>query len=190
MAKKIITIIFFIVGAIAGKYAYNVLFGQSEIASFEDSDWDIKRYAVVKVELPFDLSETDLKLPEYVKKHVKMMENYKYESKSISFFISFAEYREGIDANIDGAVDGAINNMKAGKGISDFTYTVKNIEKNFIEGRLIEGTFKLKEQDVEFIGEIFLKDLKLLQILAINLNYEENREIRDRILKSIKFDLL
>lgn len=187
--KTIVSILLFIAGIIGGKYVYDTLFGQSEIASFEDSDWTRTECLGVRFEVPFELSDMDLDLPESVRQYIKVMNNYQYESKSISLFISNAEYNTGVKANIDGAVNGAVRSMEAQKGVSDFTYTVKNIEKNSIEGRLIEGTCKIKGLNAEFVGEIYLRNLKLLQILAMNLSHTENREVRDRIMKSMKVTL-
>jgi hypothetical protein len=187
--KHILTIILFVVGFIGGKYAWNKLFSESEIVSFEDSDWGRKQILGVQFESPFELSETEVELPPSVKQYVKLMKTYQYDSQALSLFISRAEYNDGIATDIDGAVNGAVQNMKASKGVSDFIYTVKPITKNFLAGRLLQGTCKMKGKEAEFIGEIYLKDTKLLQILSFNLNYAENREARGRIMKSMKITL-
>jgi hypothetical protein len=173
----------------AGKLAYDEFFAESETASFEEVDWTPSTCLGVRYEAPFELTPMDLKLPEHIKVYVKEMANYHYESKPIGFYISRAEYQPGVKPNIDGAVQGAVQNMQAEKGITDYTYEVSNIKKDFIEGRLIKGTCKVHGHDAEFICQIFLKDLKLLQIVTMNLSFPENREVRDRILKSIRISL-
>jgi hypothetical protein len=187
--QRILSVLIFIVSMIGGKLAYDALFGESEIASFEEADWSLSRCLGVQYEAPFELAPMDLKLPEHIKIYVKEMNNYHFESKPIGFFISRAEYQPGVKPDIDGAVKGAVQNMQAQEGITDYAYVVSNIKKDFIDGRFIKGTCKVDEQDAEFVCQIFMKDLKLLQIMTMNLSFPENREIRDRILKSIRITL-
>jgi hypothetical protein len=187
--KRILSIIFIIIGIICGKLAYNALFVQSDIAEYEDTDWIKSNYLGVTYEAPFELSPMDLQLPQNAKNYIKEMENYKFESNPIAFIISRVEYQAGVTTSINGAVDGAVQNMQAQKGITEFSYKVSNIDSNFIEGRLIKGTCKADKKDAEFIVYIYLKNLKLLQIMAMNLDFPENREIRNRIIKSIRFEL-
>jgi hypothetical protein len=188
-AKHILTIILFAVGFIGGKYAWDKLFSESEIVSFEDSDWGRKQILGVRFESPFDLSETEVDLPNSIKQYIKIMKTYQYDAQALSLFISRVEYNDGIVTDIDGAVNGAVQNMKASKGVSDFTYDVKPITKNFLTGRLLQGTCKIKGKEAEFVGELYKKDSKLLQILSMNLSHEENREARGRIMKSMKITL-
>ncbi len=187
--KRVLSVLLFIVGMIAGKLAYDEFFGESETVSFEDTDWLPATLLGVRYEAPFELAPMDLKLPEHIKVYVKEMTNYHYESKPIGFFLSRAEYQPGVKVDIDGAVQGAVQNMQAQKGISDFTYETSKIQKNFIDGRLVKGTCKVNGEDAEFICQLFAKDLKLLQIMTMNLSYPENRTVRDRILKSIRISL-
>lgn len=188
-AKHVIAIVFSIIGIIAGRYAYQAFFGQSDTVSFEDSDWSRVQYLGITFDAPFELTPMEVPLPANVKQYVKEMKTYKYETKALGFFISRAEYQGGITPNIDGAVDGAMRNIQATKGVTDFTYTVANNDKNSMAGRLITGTCKVDKKDAEFIAHIYLKDLKLLQIMSMNLKHPENREIRDRIIKSLTISL-
>ena len=187
--NRVFTIIFIIIGLIGGKLAFDAVFGQSDIAEYEDTDWSRSKCVGVTYEAPFELSPIDLQLPPNVKKYIKTIENYKFESTPITFFISFSEYQPGVTPKIDGAVTGALRKMEAQKEISDFSYKVSNVDKNFIEGRLIRGTCKVDDKDAEITAYFYYKNLKLLQIMTMNLSYPENCEIRDRIIKSLRIDL-
>jgi hypothetical protein len=187
--RHIISIIFLIIGAVGGKYAYDMFFAESEIVSFEDSDWSRKNILGIRFEAPFELSETEIDLSHSVRQYLKEMNTFEYTAQSLSLFLSRAEYKDGIPLSLDGAVNGAIQNMKASKGVSDFIYEVNPIEKHSLTGRLVQGTCKMKEKDAEFIGEVYLKDTKLIQILSFNLSYEKNREARERIMKSMNIAL-
>ncbi|MFC2082209.1 hypothetical protein ACFLR4_03110 [Bacteroidota bacterium] len=183
------SILAIIIGFIAGKFAYNALFGESEIASYEIHEWLNRSYIGVTFEAPFELSEADLELPLVLKPYVKNMETYNYESKAVALFLSKIEYNPDIPVDIDGAAEGAAANMGANEDVTEFNYEVEKIEKNFIEGRRMTGGFKLNDKDTEFVAELYVQKSKLLQILITNLSYPENREVRDRILKSFKVTL-
>jgi hypothetical protein len=187
--NRIISIIFLIIGAIGGKYAYDMYFAEPDIVTFEDSDWGRKNILGVRFEAPFELSETEIDLPRSVKQYVKAMNTFQYTALSLSLFVNRTEYNDGIPLNLDGAVNGAIQTMKATEGVSDFNYEVKPIEKHSLTGQLLEGTCKMKGKEAEFISEVYLKDSKLIQILSFNLKHEKNREARERIMKSINIIL-
>jgi len=188
-SKKIISIIVFILAAIGGKLAYDEFFKESEIVSFELSDWSIRSYLGAQFESPFELSTMEVPLPPSVKQYVKVMENYKYESNPISLVISRAEYVEGISVDLDGAVKGSNQNMSASKEISDYSYESKPINKNLLEGRLVNGTCKVKGKEAEFIAEYYKSDLKLMWVCCLYLKHDENRDIKDRIMNSLKITL-
>ena len=117
------------------------------------------------------------------------MISYKYESKAIGVFVSKVEYKEGVETSFDGAVQGTINGLQNAEGVSDFKHEIKDIKRIYLKGKQIKGSFKIKDRTSEFLGEMYSSGQKLLQILCVNLNYHENREIRDKIMKSVKIKL-
>ena len=187
--KTVGSILVFIISFIAGKFAYNALFGESDTASYEIHEWLNRSYIGVTFEAPFELSVADLELPMMLKPYVKKMETYNYESNAVALFLSKIEYNPDIPVDIDGAAEGAAASMGATEDVKEFDYKVEKIEKNFLEGRRITGSFKLNDKDAEFIGEFYARNSKLLQILITNLSYPENREVRDRIFKTCKITL-
>ncbi|MBI1939568.1 MAG: hypothetical protein HYS25_15775 [Ignavibacteriales bacterium] len=188
--KRIFSILIFIASFIGGKFAYSALFGESDTVSFEASDWKFQSYLGVQFESPFELSKTELELPVGVKPFVKKFDTYKYDTKALGLFISRAEYKEGIPSDIDGAVQGGIQNMQAGEGVSDFSYEVRPISKNYWEGRRATGTMKFKGKDAEFAFEVYKNNSKLLQIISTNLIYPENSAVIERIMKSMQISFL
>lgn len=187
--KHVSLIVIFILFFIGGKIAYNALFGESDTCSFEESDWKKQTYLGVSFEAPFELSTMNIPLPEEVKKLINKFDTYEFHNTPIGMAVSVCEYKEGTPANIDGSVQGAVQNMQAAKGVTDFKYEVTTVDKGYLQCRRIVGTMKLDKKDAEFISEIYLGNMKLLQIMWENLNYAENRAVRDRILKSIKIDI-
>ena len=191
-AKKIIiSIIIFSAAFVAGKYAYDFFFNEPEIASFETVDWRtrILTDAGVTMQAPFDLDPINIEVPAYVKQMLKSISNYKYESKAIGVFVSKAEYKEDVEISFEGAVNGALNGLKNAEGVTDFKHEITDIRKNYLNGKQIKGSFKIKDHTSEFLGEMYRDRNKLLQILCVILNFDENREIRDKIMKSIRIKL-
>jgi hypothetical protein len=187
--KLVISIVVIIVASIAAKLAYNYLSSESSTVSFEETDWLQREYLGVQFESPFELSVKELELPPSVQEFVKTMQTYAYDSKSISLFIGLCEYKEGTPVNIDGAVDGAMQNMKKEKDVSDFKYDVIPFSTSSQTGRLITGTFKIKKQEAEFVAKFYSRDTKFLQIICLNLSNDANREASGRIMKTMKVNL-
>lgn len=187
--KNIASVIIFIIALVGGRYAFKAIFAEPEIASFEESKWKQCSYEGITFDSPFELEELDVEIPFTLKAYVKEMKNFVYESKSLTLFVSKAEYKAGIPVDIDGAIDGALSNMKRTDGVSDFTFDVQTIDKINSECRKATGNFKINENDSEFVALLHVKKSTLVQILSTNLSYDENRAIRDRIFESLDVKL-
>ncbi|MBA4319277.1 MAG: hypothetical protein C0412_12825 [Flavobacterium sp.] len=187
--KKIAIAVIIVLSFAGGKYAFDALFADKEKASFDEDDWKHRIYLGVAFESPFELSSVEVNLPEAVKQRTKLFSTYKYELKACAFFVSVIEFTSDIPIDLDNAVKGAIRNMKAGEEISDFTSEVNPVTKWFLEGRKITGKMKVKGKDAEFTAELYKKDSRMLQILWSNLDYPENREVRDRIFNTMNATL-
>ncbi len=187
--KKISMVLILILSLAGGKYAYDALFGDKVQASFDESDWNEKTYLGVSFQSPFELSSTEIELPASVKQRVKLFSTYKYEQKAFAFFVSVIEINADIPIDLDNAVKGAVGNMRTGEGITDYTYNVAEITKWFLEGRMVTDKMKVKGKDCEFVAELYKKNSRMLQLIWTNLAYPENREVRDRIFKTMKASL-
>jgi hypothetical protein len=187
--KNIASVVLFIIALVGGRYAFEALFAESEVASFDESKWKQCSYAGITFDSPFELEEVDMEIPLTLRSYVKEMKNFVYESKSLTFFISKAEYKSGIPVDIDGAIDGALSNMEMTEGVSDFTFDVQTIDKNNSECRKATGKFRIDKYDSEFVALMHVKKSTLVQILSTNLSYDENRSVRDRIFESLNVKL-
>jgi hypothetical protein len=79
--------------------------------------------------------------------------------------------------------------MSASKGMSDYSYESKPINKNLLEGRLINGTCKVKGKEAEFVAEFYKYNLKLMWVYCLYLKHDENRDVKDQIMNSLKITL-
>jgi hypothetical protein len=189
MVKVVISFIIFTLSAIGGKLAFDALLNDPEAASFEESKWRNREYLGINFESPFELSETEIEIPKFVKPFVKYMNTYKYDSKAVSLFVSKSEYIEDIPTDIDGALKGAMLSMRANEDVKDFDYQSSNIYKNFLEGRRAEGKFKMNGKDAVFTAEFYKSGSKLIQVIWSGLDFPENREIGERIFQSVRIKL-
>ena len=184
--KTIVSIIAVILGFVIGKLAYDYFFSESDTVSFDQGDWQSRSYLDFTFEAPFELTPADVDLPPAVKKFVSKTEMAKYDTRALSFIINRTEYIDGTPTDIDGAVRGAMANMKLANGVTDFEYESSTANRDSLEGRSMKGTFKLKGHDTEFNGRIYKLKTRLWVLICVNLVKEENRAARERVMKSVK----
>ncbi|MGE5860291.1 MAG: hypothetical protein ACM34J_07040 [Ignavibacteria bacterium] len=187
--KAVIGFMILTISIVAGKLAYDEFFNDPEIAAFEESKWRHRDYLGVKFESPFELSKTEVELPKYIKPFVKYMDVYKYERKALCLVISKSEYIENMHVDLNGAVKGMMNSLKADDDITGVTYKTAPISKHYLTGRKITGKFKMNGKDAVISGELYKSGSRLLQVLLTNLDYPENHAAGERIMNSMRIQL-
>ena len=187
----IVTLIFAALAGTVGKEVASGLFVPKEKIEIESSDWKFRNIpnSGLALETPFELTKGSLELPAEYRSFIKEMSVYQYSSDPISFNLAYATYSDQIEPNLDGAANGAINNMKSGKGVSGFTSSINNIYLGEIPGRMIIGNFKLHNRPVEYKGVVYISGSKSWQIIGVYLSKDENRVVVNRIINSIHISL-
>lgn len=191
IGATIATIILFALFGTIGKVVYKELFSPSEVVSVEFSDWKTQKIlnTGLSIETPFELSEGTLELPTEYRSMINKMIVYQYSSNPILINLTYAVYSDDIVPNLDGAAQGAINNMRGANEVENFTSEISNIHLNDIPGRMIKGNFKIHKQLAEYRGVIYARGLVTWQILFTYLAKKENKEVVDRIINSVKITL-
>lgn len=174
-----------------GKELAKKIFTPSESISVEATDWKIRSIADsgLLVETPFELSKGKIDLPAEYLELVEEMTVTQYSSDPISFNATYVIYDDHIIPSLDGAANGAINNMRIAKDVSDFTATIRNIYLGSIPGRMIEGSFTIKKNKAEYKGVVYANDQRTWQVLCIYLAQDKNRMMVNRIINSIQITL-
>lgn len=187
----LVSIIFLALAGTIGKEIAKKIFSPTEVISVEPSEWKVRNFQNIglSIESPFELNEGYLELPSEYKSMVKEMKFYQYTSDPFSVNITYALYFDDIVPSLDGAANGAINNMRIAKGVENFTSSISNVNLGEIPGRMIKGSFKIQKQSAEFIGVIYISGLNTWQILCTYLNHSENRVIVNKIITSVKIAL-
>ncbi len=187
MARKpVLIIVAFIAGALLVVLAYRTFFNEPDIAEFDNADWSSRTYCRVRCESPFELTVKEIELPENVRRVLKSMDSYAYESDAIALFISRADYVDGTPLSIDGAVRGSMANMELGGECKNLEYRTRNADAGAMQTRIVGGSFLKNGKMADFDARYYLVGTELYQIMCINLQHDENKMIRERIMKSIR----
>ena len=185
----------FVIAMIIGQYGSDSLikFLRSEKTTLEvlDQKWIKETYGDfgLTVETPAIMIKGDIPLTEEVKAVIDKMNVYEYNSnKGFKVLINSVKYNSVIgSANLQGAANGSVNEMKLQKGVTDFIYSEDEYPKNDIPGFIQQGNYKQKGIDVEFINTGFSKELIFWQVLVIYQSDDEvGRKAAKRVIESIE----
>ncbi len=184
--------IFSVIGRIAGEKIVEAFRSEPEKTNETTlkQEWIRGAYGDygLSVLTPQKLIKDEVELPANVK---EMIDNYSTHSSNNQGFqirVSSVRYKPAIgEASLQGGADGAMNEMKAQKGVSDFHYEERNIFVSNIHGIEQKGNFKIKDFEAEFINNLFVKGLNAWQVLVIYRVDDNNGRIAARkVLESIE----
>ncbi len=149
--------------------------------------WEVKTFeeAGITIEIPFDLEKADLPLPDDVKKYILEMQTYNHDDEEVSLFLNHIRYNDDVAANVDGAAEGAINNMKITEGIADFSSKISKTTCSSKSARIIEGSLILNGRKAGFMGIIITDGAHLWQVLTNFFSGEKNEKMAERIINSV-----
>jgi hypothetical protein len=142
--------------------------------------------SALQLSLPFNLSKQEIPLPEAAKSLIDTMESYSHLSDNgFKVMVSVANYKEGIEANLDGAIAGSVGEMQNMQGINDFKWDRIDTTISSLKGCIAIVNFKLLTYQME---------VKLLTVCNKNIIYqvytqyskddETGKKAADRILAS------
>ncbi len=118
----------------------------------------------LQLKLPFALEKQEIPLPEAAKNMIDTMESYSHLSDNgFKVMVSVANYKEGIETNLDGAVAGSIGEMQKMQGTSDFKWNRTDTLIGSLKGAMSVVNFKLLTYPME---------VKLLTVCNKNILYQ------------------
>lgn len=188
--KIIVSVLIFSSSFIAGKYAWEYFFGVKEVHSFSESDWRLFSPPNFKltIETPLELEKTNITIPWELKNKIVSMETYQNETDPFALALSFAVFKDGVETNLQGAAEGAVLNLKSTISHPSFDYQILDTKRKNFPGKIIKGTFEMKGKDAAFYGEIYVSTNKLWQVLSIYIENEKNHKVKERVMRSIRFN--
>lgn len=187
----IVTLIVIVIAGLIGRETVNYFWKPSNELTVDVSEWNKRTIANtgLSIELPFELEEGYIELPEEYKSLITEMSVYQFSSNPMSVNLTYAIYSADIDPSLDGAAQGAINNMRVSKGVKDFSSKISETKLGVLHGRSIEGKYKIQNQLAEFKGVIYMEGLRTWQLLCTYLAKDENRLAVNRIMNSVDIAL-
>jgi hypothetical protein len=110
------------------------------------------------------------------------------DKRGIGVSVAYFLLRQGVEMSLDGAAEGAAQEMKGQPGVSDFTFATEPFTKYGIPGYIQKGSYLLKRQQYIFTSIGFSRGLRFWQIVLIHHSDDSvGREVAERVISSIRF---
>ncbi len=185
--------VFTVAGTFGGEAFMKFLRSEKTSKEILDKEWSRQTYGHIglTLETPFQLTKTDLKLPDNIKALVEQMETYIYDSeKGVKVFVNSATYKPVIgEGNLQGAADGSVAEVKSQKGVTNFVYTQEWTNYGDIPGFIQRGSFDQDGIKINFINVGFVQGLNMWQVMAgYQANDEVGRIAAERIIASVEIN--
>lgn len=148
-------------------------------------------YPAIYAETPVVLKPTQIELPPQVKEFYTSMSIFEYGSliSGFSIYLGSSEYNLEKQFNMDGAIEGAINNMKIQKGVSNLQYQTEDSSIDGLDAKKINGTLKYGNQNMIFTAYFIENANSFRQILITRKPTDTYAaQMEKRILSSIKLE--
>ena len=185
--------IMYAVGQFGGEAIVRFIKSHITTKEIQNQEWIKESYGDfgLSVETPVKLTRSDLPLPEIVRHLIQKMDFYSYQSTSgFTIAINSTRYSPELGSvDLQGAADGAVNEMKMQMGVTDFRHTDDPFSRSDIPGIIQKGSFKKDGIEIQFINTVFSVGPVLYQIMtAYQTNDETARRAAGRVIESIEID--
>lgn len=140
------------------------------------------------MELPFQLEKQDIPLSQFTANMIDSMEGYSHISGRGFKVVAFhTVYKKGIEASLDGAVNGAVNEIQKIQGISNFRWDQTPTTVNSKNAALVTISYKILEYPVRIKTLIVCSNNKIWQVIS---QYSEDditgAKASEKILNSVE----
>lgn len=144
----------------------------------------------LSLEAPVKPEVVELAIPDEVKQQIKEMETFQYAPlKGFEMMVSSVLYSEGITASLEGAANGALNEIVNKPGVSNFEFKDSPVTYNEVNGVLINGSFHLNGVFMRFSTVIYTRNSHMWQVLVSWQDQDTNGKIAaERILDSVEIN--
>lgn len=180
-------------------------FGSSAVRNIQNSkktdkkvlseQWVKKTYGSygLYIETPWELKPAaPLPLPENVNKMLERLESFESQNDDqFKIGVVSGKYNpaEVIEMSLQGAADGAVNEVRNMPGVTNFVYSQDSYSVNDIPGFIQRGTYNQRGFKIGFINVGVVKDYNYWQVMILGReNDEVAQKAAERIIKSIQID--
>lgn len=145
-------------------------------------------YPPISLETPYPLISTSLPVPESARTMIDQMSVFKYGgSPKVKIMVNSATYAASIKVSIEGAADGAMQQLKNTSSISSVEYNQKEIRIGKKKSIVQTGTYYERGKKIDFENLIVMEKQNFWNVLVwYEYGYPEGQKIKERVFKSIK----
>jgi hypothetical protein len=144
----------------------------------------------LSLDLPFSIKKQEIKLSSQVMLMIDTTESFSNNSeKGFKVVTFYTKYKQGTEANLDGAINGAINELKNLQGATDLTWNQTSHPVGSKNGTLVSVKYKLVFYNIEVKALIVCESNQLWQVIT-QFSSEDiiGRKAADKILESIEIN--
>lgn len=144
----------------------------------------------LSLESPEKPSPAEVKIPEEYKSAIHEMDVFQIQSVgTLEIVASSIVYQEGIEANLAGAANGAVNEMAHQPEVSGFDVKDSPLQFGELNGVLLDGSFVVSGAPMRFLCVIYCRKSSLWQVLVSYRDGDKNgSDVAHRIIDSIEID--
>jgi hypothetical protein len=163
--------------------------GTDQALTVTAAAWQSWNVVGLQISVPgFDKPEqhqTPIKQPPELEQLIEAFEGYQIESRSLLVMADRFIYKPGIELSIDRAVQGAVDRMAAGPGISGLQYSFSRASVSGQSAVRTYVVFTIKGQRLRAESLTFISGRTMWQVVAMEPDSEQAQATLERILVSV-----
>ncbi len=182
--------IFYAIGQFGGKAIVDFFMSDKTPENILEQQWITASYGEtgLTIETPVRLEKATLEFPEELKPYLVRFDTYNnLSAKGFKVFVNSILYVSELkEVNLQGAADGSVSEMKAQKGVTDFTYQEEETNLGPIPGKMQRGRYKQDGQGINFINVMYALDIRMWHVTVGWLDKDEfGPAAAERVIRSI-----
>ena len=144
----------------------------------------------LSVESPEKPTPAEVKIPDEYKSAIHDMEVFEVKSVgTLEVLGSSIVYQQGIEANLAGAANGAVNEMAHQPEVSLFDVKDSQVQLGDLNGVLLEGSYAESGVPQRFLCVIYCRKSSLWQVMVSYRDGDQTgAEVAKRIIDSVEID--
>ena len=150
---------------------------------------DLKPYTAAGLSLQFPAppEKFEVTLPANVRALVSSTENYQYKTRNFEAAISRVAYVSTVQANPEGALEGALSNVATSQSMERVSKEAKPVTLSDIQGLRFTAVFRKSGQNVEAQGIVLADGPALWQLFVVYLkDNAASRETATKMVDSVR----
>ena len=144
------------------------------------------------IRIPGKFKVMSLEMSAEVRKMIDSMETYTLDNADPDHYqcvVSYITYNKGIMADLDGAANGAVDNIKKDPSISDMKVNKKYVTRSKMKGIAMSGSFMVDHKPAQFRSMLFIKRNILWMLFIVDQTDKKLPTITKTIVDSMTINM-